>query len=195
MKLNERGFFHDETQVTCDVHCVGKNLGRTRIPAVDPNALNHSCPVFGRTVFLRCRVRGERPDRFVRSLIATTAVLARDSTCVRRPLRLDFTTDPSRLRSHFSLFRTASSVYDLLPRFVDVIIRAYAHFVSLRLILVEFRTFIVFSCNRMIGRKFFYSRTRISAQNAYRLLEHTSPRKEATQFCVESFHVGVCSNN
>ena len=40
-----------------------------------------------------------------------------------------------------------------------------------------------------------YSRTRISAQNAYQLLEHTPPRKEATQFSVVSFHVGVCSNN
>jgi hypothetical protein len=40
-----------------------------------------------------------------------------------------------------------------------------------------------------------YSRTRISAQYVYQLFEHTPPRKEATQFCVVSFHVGVCSNN
>jgi hypothetical protein len=40
-----------------------------------------------------------------------------------------------------------------------------------------------------------YSRIQISAQDAYQLLERTPPRKEATQFCVVSFHVGVCSNN
>ena len=40
-----------------------------------------------------------------------------------------------------------------------------------------------------------YSPTRISAQNVYQLLEQTPPRKEVTQFCVMSFHVGVRSNN
>jgi hypothetical protein len=44
-------------------------------------------------------------------------------------------------------------------------------------------------------RYILYSRTRISAQNAYQLLEHTPSRKETTQFCVVSFHLGVCSNN
>jgi len=40
-----------------------------------------------------------------------------------------------------------------------------------------------------------YSRTRISAHSVYQLFEHTLPRKYATQFCVVSSHVGVCSNN
>ena len=40
-----------------------------------------------------------------------------------------------------------------------------------------------------------YSQTRISAQNAYRLFEHTPTWKLTTQNCVASLRSGVCSNN
>ena len=40
-----------------------------------------------------------------------------------------------------------------------------------------------------------YSRTRISAQNAYQLFEHTPTWKLTTQNCVASLCGGVCYNN
>jgi hypothetical protein len=40
-----------------------------------------------------------------------------------------------------------------------------------------------------------YSRTRISAQNAYQWFEHTATLKLTTQNCVASLRGDVCSNN